>query len=72
MADGYGRMADEPAYTHKHLGPGLANGLANLHKAKIKEHTQNYFIDIREIIDMQSNNEKVESVYDFCKENFSN
>ena len=38
-------------------------------QAKIKEHTQNYFIDIREIIDMQSNNEKVESVYDFCKEN---
>ena len=38
-------------------------------QAKIKEHTQNYFIDIREIIDMQSNNETVESVYDFCKEN---
>ena len=38
-------------------------------QAKIKEHTQNYFIDIREIIDMQSNNEKVESVYDFCKDN---
>ena len=38
-------------------------------QAKIKEHTQNYFLDIREIIDMQSNNEKVESVYDFCKEN---
>ena len=38
-------------------------------QAKIKEHTQNYFIDIREIIDMQTNNENVESVYDFCKEN---
>ena len=38
-------------------------------QAKIKEHTQNYFIDIREIIDMQANKEKVESVFDFCKEN---
>ena len=38
-------------------------------QAKIKEHTQNYFIDIKEILDMQSNNEQVESVYDFCREN---
>lgn len=38
-------------------------------QAKIKEHTQNYFIDIREIIDMQANKEKVESVFEFCKEN---
>ena len=30
-ADGYGRMADKPAATLLHLGPGLANGLANLH-----------------------------------------
>jgi len=33
-ADGYGRMADKPASTLLHLGPGLANGLANLHNAK--------------------------------------
>jgi len=38
-------------------------------QAKIKEHTENYFLDIRDIIDMQINNEVVESVYDFCKEN---
>ena len=33
-ADGYGRMALKPACTLLHLGPGLANGLANLHNAK--------------------------------------
>ena len=33
-ADGYGRMADKPASTLLHLGPGLANGLANLHNAR--------------------------------------
>jgi acetolactate synthase I/II/III large subunit len=33
-ADGYARMADKPASTLLHLGPGLANGLANLHNAK--------------------------------------
>lgn len=33
-ADGYGRMLDRPAATLLHLGPGLANGLANLHNAK--------------------------------------
>src|SRR5271157_6036166 len=33
-ADGYGRMTDKPASTLLHLGPGLANGLANLHNAK--------------------------------------
>ena len=33
-ADGYGRMAGTPAATLLHLGPGLANGLANLHNAK--------------------------------------
>src|SRR5271163_4005862 len=32
-ADGYGRMLDRPASTLLHLGPGLANGLANLHNA---------------------------------------
>jgi acetolactate synthase-1/2/3 large subunit len=33
-ADGYWRMADRPASTLLHLGPGLANGLANLHNAR--------------------------------------
>ena len=33
-ADGYARMLDKPASTLLHLGPGLANGLANLHNAK--------------------------------------
>lgn len=33
-ADGYGRMAEKPASTLLHLGPGLANGLANLHNAR--------------------------------------
>ncbi|MDG1748452.1 MAG: thiamine pyrophosphate-binding protein, partial [Porticoccaceae bacterium] len=37
-ADGYGRMTDKPAATLLHLGPGLANGLANLHNAK-RAHT---------------------------------
>jgi acetolactate synthase I/II/III large subunit len=33
-ADGYGRLAGKPAVTLLHLGPGLANGLANLHNAR--------------------------------------
>ena len=37
-ADGFARMADRPAATLLHLGPGLANGLANLHNAK-KAHS---------------------------------
>jgi acetolactate synthase-1/2/3 large subunit len=37
-ADGYGRMTDRPAATLLHLGPGLANGLANLHNAR-RAHT---------------------------------
>ncbi|MCU1355463.1 MAG: ilvX [Acidimicrobiales bacterium] len=37
-ADGYARMADRPAATLLHLGPGLGNGLANLHNAR-KGHT---------------------------------
>ena len=37
-ADGYARMADKPAATLLHLGPGLGNGLANLHNAR-KGHT---------------------------------
>jgi acetolactate synthase-1/2/3 large subunit len=34
MADGYFRMAEKPACTLLHCGPGLANGLANLHNAR--------------------------------------
>jgi acetolactate synthase-1/2/3 large subunit len=37
-ADGYFRMKTTPASTLLHLGPGLANGLANLHNAK-KAHS---------------------------------
>src|SRR5215510_9734577 len=37
-ADGYGRMAGSPAAVLLHLGPGLANGLANLHNAR-RAHT---------------------------------
>ncbi len=33
-ADGWYRMTDRPASTLLHLGPGLANGLANIHNAK--------------------------------------
>jgi acetolactate synthase-1/2/3 large subunit len=32
-ADGYARMAEKPACTLFHLGPGFSNGLANLHNA---------------------------------------
>jgi acetolactate synthase-1/2/3 large subunit len=34
MADGYWRVAGKPASTLLHCGPGLANGLANLHNAR--------------------------------------
>jgi len=37
-ADGYGRMLGRPAATLLHLGPGFANGIANLHNAK-RAHT---------------------------------
>jgi len=33
-ADGYARMTGKPAATLLHLGPGLANALANLHNAR--------------------------------------
>ena len=33
-ADGYARMTDKPGVTLLHTGPGLANGLSNLHNAK--------------------------------------
>lgn len=34
MADGYYRIAGKPACTLLHCGPGLANGLGNLHNAR--------------------------------------
>ncbi|PRX49126.1 acetolactate synthase-1/2/3 large subunit [Prauserella shujinwangii] len=37
-ADGYARIAGRPAATLLHLGPGLGNGLANLHNAR-RAHT---------------------------------
>lgn len=52
-ADGYFRMARKPACTLLHLGPGLANGLANLHNAKkagsgvvniIGEHAESHIV----------------------------
>jgi len=33
-ADGYGRMAEKPAATLLHLGPGFGNGASNLHNAR--------------------------------------
>jgi acetolactate synthase-1/2/3 large subunit len=33
-ADGYARITDHPAMALVHLGPGLANGIANLHNAR--------------------------------------
>lgn len=33
-ADGYYRMSSKPACTLLHLGPGLANGLSNIHNAR--------------------------------------
>ena len=33
-ADGYARIAEKPALTLTHLGPGFANGIANLHNAR--------------------------------------
>ena len=33
-ADGYARMASKPAAVLLHLGPGLGNGIANLHNAR--------------------------------------
>jgi acetolactate synthase-1/2/3 large subunit len=33
-ADGYARMAEKPAVTLLHCGPGFANGIANLHNAR--------------------------------------
>lgn len=37
-ADGYARMAEKPACTLLHTGPGMANALANMHNAR-RAHT---------------------------------
>ena len=34
MADGYARISGKPALTLMHLGPGIGNGIANLHNAR--------------------------------------
>ena len=34
MADGYARIRGKPALTLMHLGPGIGNGIANLHNAR--------------------------------------
>jgi acetolactate synthase-1/2/3 large subunit len=36
-ADGYGRMTGKPAATLMHCGPGLANGISNIHNARRAE-----------------------------------
>ena len=50
-ADGWGRMRRRPALTLLHLGPGFANGIANLHNARrartpivnlVGDHTRNH------------------------------
>ena len=50
-ADGYARIAGKPAVTLLHLGPGLGNGIANLHNARragspiinlVGNHTQDH------------------------------
>ena len=50
-ADGWGRMRRRPALTLLHLGPGFANGVANLHNARrarspvlnlVGDHTRNH------------------------------
>jgi acetolactate synthase-1/2/3 large subunit len=33
-ADGYGRLSGKPAMSLLHMGPGFANGIANLHNAR--------------------------------------
>lgn len=52
-ADGYARMLDRPAAALFHLGPGLGNGLANLHNARkarspvvavVGEHTTGHLL----------------------------
>ena len=42
-ADGYGRMAGKPAATLLHLGPGFANGIANLHNAQARGHADRQY-----------------------------
>ncbi len=42
-ADGFGRMAGRPAMVLLHLGPGLANGIANLHNAR-RAHTPMFVV----------------------------
>ena len=43
-ADGYGRVTQKPAMTLLHLGPGFANGIANLHNASSSRMGENKII----------------------------
>ena len=45
-AGGYGRIAEKPAAKLLHLGPGLANGLADLHNAR-RASTRPIRVEIR-------------------------
>ena len=44
-ADGYARMAGKPAATLLHCGPGLGNGLANVHNAAARTPMVNFVGD---------------------------
>ena len=48
-ADGYARMTDQPAATLLHLGPGLANGLSNLHNA-LRAHSPVVNVDRKSVV----------------------
>ena len=49
-ADGYARIAGRPAVTLLHCGPGLANGLANLHNAQRARYQSSTLWAIRRLI----------------------
>ena len=42
-ADGYARVTGKPAATLLHCGPGLANGLSNLHNASARPRTHHQY-----------------------------
>ena len=47
-ADGYGRMRDRPAMTLLHLGPGFANGIANLGRTTLLAISPNAAVQLAE------------------------
>ena len=42
-ADGYARMAEKPACTLFHLGPGFGNGIANMHNARPRQRADRQY-----------------------------